>query len=99
MSHTHRPGGPACIHPTKKACEDAFVQWQADEQVRLARIIVAGGRAGAFRRDRGVFAQLVSVLAGDRADIMTQEGNPNVSPFVVRLRRSYTGSEPATAGE
>lgn len=86
MSHTHHEGGPVCDLPTKKACEERFATWQAMQQVVLAFRIVVEGRAGAFHKDKGQFAQLVQYIAGEREDIINDDGNPSQAPWVLRLR-------------
>lgn len=73
---------------TVKACDDAYADFQARSQVELARKIVASGRVGAFRKDSGVFAQLVLVVAGERDDILNEDGVPSQQPFTRRLRRA-----------
>lgn len=69
-----------------KARDSAYTDWQAMQQVILAYNIVVGGRAQAFRKEKGQLAQLVQFIAGEREDIMNDEGNPSEAAFVIRLR-------------
>lgn len=82
-SHTHRDGGPTCSERTRKACDDRYSDWQAMQQVLLAYRIAASGRR---IKEDNVFAQLIDLIGGHRENIMTKEGNPNVTPWVARLR-------------
>lgn len=94
--HTHQDGGPVCVHATKKACEEAYADWQAMQQVILAWRIAS--RSENLRPWRGgsVFDQLVLVIAGAQADITTAEGNVSQAPWVKRLRAAL---ERAKAGD
>lgn len=84
-NHSHWEGGPPCDLPTKKACDDRHADWQAAQQVALAARIAREGRAQAFRKDRGVFAQLVLVMAGEQPTILNGDGNESENPFTRRL--------------
>lgn len=55
------------------------------QQVILAFNIVKGGRSGAFKRDKGVFAQLVQYIAGDRTAITDSKGNASATKDVLLL--------------
>lgn len=111
MSHSHGPESlrAVCKFRTKRECEDNFADWQAMQMVLLAYNIVMQGRAKRYKKDKGQFAQLVRLIAGEQDDILTDEGNPNMSPWVNRLRAAiqrikagelpgytlYTPEEPA----
>lgn len=113
MAHSHWEGGPPCDLSTKKACEDRYADWQAMQQVLLAYNAVIGGRGADYKKESSQFAQLVQWLAGDREDIMNEDGNPSQAPWVVRLRAAvervrsgdlpgytmYTPAVPADEGE
>lgn len=63
-----------------------YLNWCAMQQVILAARVVDAGETKPYRKDKGIFAQLVQWLNGDREDIMNDDGNPNEGAFVVRLR-------------
>lgn len=86
MPHTHWDGGPTCSHRTKKACDEAYADWQATQQVLLAVKVVRAGHVRGFKGDKSVTAQLVRYIAGEQADILNDDGNPHEGPWVVRLR-------------
>lgn len=87
-NHSHWVGGPPCDLPTKKACEDRFADWQAMQHVLLAYRVVVEGRQANFHKDKGQFAQLVQLIAGEREDIVNDDGNPSATPWVQRLRNA-----------
>lgn len=84
-SHVHLEGGLTCAYPTKRECDDAYADWQADQQVLLAARIVAGGRGERFRKDSTAFGQLVQVLDGRRETITNGDGVEASAPFTRRL--------------
>lgn len=69
-----------------KACDDRYADWQAMQQVIAAYNVVVSNRWKAYRKEKSAFAQLVLWLAGDRTDIMNDDGNPSQAPWVIRLR-------------
>jgi hypothetical protein len=87
MPHTHWPDkkGPVCKFRTKKECDEAYVNWQAHEQVRLAASVVAQGGAKAHSKSKAVFSQVVQMLAGERVTIQNDDGTPSGAPFTRRL--------------
>lgn len=86
----HKKAHENCPHANWGECDKAttaaYTDWQAMQQVILAYNVVVGGRAGAFRKEESAFAQLVKLIAGEREDIMNDDGNPSQSVFVIRLR-------------
>lgn len=86
--HTHWEGGPTCDLPTKKACEERKADWDAMQQVILAYNIAARGETKPYRKGDTLFNQLVRYIAGEQDDIVNGDGNPNMGPFAVRLRRA-----------
>jgi len=56
------------------------------QQVLLAYRIALSGNIKGYRKDKGQFAQLVKVIAGEQADFMNEDGNPSQAAWVVRLR-------------
>lgn len=88
MGHKHQDGGPTCDLPTKKACDDRYADWQAMQQVILAYNIAGSGDTRAYRKEKSVLARLVLYISGESHDILNDEGNPNLSPWVVRIRRA-----------
>lgn len=86
VGHTHIEGGPACSFRTKKDCEENYADWQAFQQVLLAYRIALSGATKPYRKDKGVMAQLVQYIAGERDEIVNEDGNPSQQPFVRRLR-------------
>ena len=110
MPHSHWAGGRVCDLPTKKACEDRKADWDAMQQVILAHGIAVRGATKPYRKGDTVFNQLVRYIAGEQDDITTKDGNPNVTPWVLRLRAAiervkagdlpgYNLYEPATGQE
>jgi hypothetical protein len=84
MPHTHWDGGPVCTFHTKKACDEAYADAQADSQVALALRIIAKGDASRFK-DTTVFSQLVQVLDGTRETITNKDGVEAAASFTKRL--------------
>jgi hypothetical protein len=109
MAHKHWKGehpvygeAPTCHFGTKKDCDNAFADWQAAQQVRLAARIVEEGRAQTYRRDETVFGQLVQCVAGTRQTITNDEGNPSQTPFtkrIVAMLETYRREHPAHTQE
>jgi hypothetical protein len=100
VSHTH-DGEHPCSKPSKKACDVAYVQWQARSQVMLAARIVANmtrDQRARWRKDSTIFGQLVAVLDSRQEDIMNEDGNPSQSPFVIRLREALAGYRRPSSG-
>lgn len=60
------------------------------QQVILAARIVEAETTKAYRKDKGIFAQLVQWMNEEREDIMNDEGNPHEGAFVERLRAART---------
>lgn len=86
--HTHRPEGPVCDLPTKKACDDRYADWQAMQQVQLAYRLATGDRVAAFsgrRGDKTIIGQLVRVLIGEQETLLNADGNPSEAPWSKRL--------------
>ena len=86
MGHKHQPGGPDCDMATKKACDDRKASWDAMQQVILAYNVVIRGDVRRYRKEKSVVGQLVRYIAGEQEDIMNDDGNPSLAPWVVRLR-------------
>ena len=86
MGHTHQPGGPDSEMRTKKLCDDRYTDWQAMQQVLLAYKLALSGQAKRFRKSKTVFDQLVCYIAGEQEEIVNDDGNPNMNPWVIRLR-------------
>jgi hypothetical protein len=86
MAHTHSEGGPVCPVKTKAACDRVYADWLTMQQVLLAYKIALRGETKPYRKDKGVFAQLVRMIAGEQADIMNDDGNPSQSSEVKRIR-------------
>lgn len=86
-SHTHREGGKPCPL-TRKACDERYAEWQADQQVWLAHRIVQKGDGPRFRKDTTVFGQLVQVMAGERQTITNADGVEAQSAFTQRVLRA-----------
>ena len=84
-NHIHRDGGDTCKLPTKKACDDAYADWQAMQQVRLAAYVIAQNRSGDYRKDKSVFGQLVQLMAGDRESLDNKDGTAASAPFTRRI--------------
>lgn len=76
---------PWCPFRTLKGCDEAYANWQAEQQVALADRIVAEGGAPRYAKAAGVFGQLVQLRAGTRQVILSQDGNPSEAPFTRRL--------------
>lgn len=86
----HKVAHATCPLPNWAACDkvrdETYADWQAMQQVLLAYNIVVGDRWKAYRKDKGAFAQLVQFLAGERQDIMNDDGNASQAAWVLRLR-------------
>lgn len=86
----HKVGHPDCAHANWSECDKArdvrYQDWQAMQSVILAYNLVVQGKVNDFLRDKGTFAQLVQHIAGKREDIMNDDGNPSMTPFVIKLR-------------
>jgi hypothetical protein len=98
VSHTHWEGGPVCRFRTKRECEDAYADWQADQQVLLAARVVDMGRAGFHKKSSDVFGQLVLVLAGQKETITNSEGVESSAPFTRRVLAALRRYRSQTTG-
>ena len=88
----HKVAHSVCPHANWAACDKAaeasYRTWGYMQQVILAYNIVVGGRSMAFRKEKGLFAQLVQLIAGDRDELMNDEGNPSESRDAIGLREA-----------
>jgi hypothetical protein len=72
-----------------KARDDMYVDWQAMQQVILAynTVVKAGGETPAsYRKEKGLYAQLVQLIGGTREDLTNDDGNPHEGAWALRLR-------------
>lgn len=95
MPHYHWPDkkGPLCRFKTKRECDQAYADWQAERWVYLAKSIVKKGHTGAFAKDDTVFGQLVRVVAGDKETITNDRGVESDSPFARRVLAALAAEE------
>jgi hypothetical protein len=66
------------------------------QQVILAFNIAIRGETKSYRKEKTQFAQLVRYISGEQDDIMNEDGNRSLAPWVVRLRAAI---ERVKAGE
>jgi len=112
----HKTAHPDCKWQagTWSECDAAsanhYADWQAMQQVILAYNVVVGGRAGSYKKEQSLFAQLVQLIAGDRESLDNKDGTPSGSAFtqrvlaaIERLKQSdlpeYNLYMPAIAGD
>lgn len=69
-----------------KARDNAYLDWQAMQQVILAYNLVVAGKAGEFRKTDNALSSLVLYISGDAAEMLNDDGNPSRAPFVMRIR-------------
>lgn len=93
MAHKHWPKdhpyyeqAPTCPLRTLKECDNVVADWQAMQQVILAYNIAARGGHAPYRKEKSAFAQLVLYIAGERDEILNDDGNASQAPWVLRLR-------------
>ena len=82
-AHVDCPNGAANWADCDKVSDGLSHDWEAFQQVLLAyRLALTGKRI----KEKGLFPQLIDLILGHRHDLMTDEGNPNESPWAHRLR-------------
>jgi hypothetical protein len=86
VAHEECPWGVANWSDCDKATDNAKADWDAMQQVILAYNIAARGGSRPYKKDKGAFAQLVLYIAGDRGEILNEDGNASQAPWVLRLR-------------
>jgi hypothetical protein len=69
-----------------KARAVVYADWQAMQQVILAYNVCMTGDTTKYRKEKSQFAGLVQYINGDVEEMLNDDGNPSVAPFVVRLR-------------
>jgi hypothetical protein len=91
----HRKAHPDCKYGAAnwgecdKASDNEFADWQAMQQVILAynTVVKAGGETPtAYRKEKGLYAQLVQLIGGTREDLTNDDGNPHEGAWALRLR-------------
>lgn len=86
VAHAVCPYGAANWSDCDKAAKEVYSDWQAMQQVILAYNVAARGDTKRWRKDSGAFAQLVLYIAGEREEMLNDDGNPSQAPWVMRLR-------------
>lgn len=87
--HAECPFGASTWADCDRAADDVKADWDAMQQVILVHRIVLReqelGKAQGFR-EKNLFDQLVRVFRGTQADLMSDDGNPNMGAWAIRLR-------------
>jgi len=99
--HEVCPWGVTTWADCDRAADNAKADWDAMQQVILIHKIALReqetGKAQGFK-DKNLFDQLVRVFRGTQEDLTTDDGNPNVGPWALRLRaavaRYHAGDVP-----
>ena len=70
MPHQHWAdgGGPVCRFKTKRECDEAYADWQADQQVLLAEWVVSTTSADAKRGSTEFDRLVAAVRSGGTID-------------------------------